>query len=1058
MCAVNHLQDIGQFISKSSYLPLKSVCKDLTNFYQRSPPRIEPDTARSGPARGLVSEILQPSNIVSKTCSSPPRSTPESTLLGQKSETAKLFTVKENINEQGESKESNVHKSINTAFTNKSIFRSDRKCERNVECGDKLQQSFSQLESAEKKTKLDAEHSQSASCRHITPSSRQPSPDMFLSDSEDMSLHREKSEDRLVSHSDISKKSEKKKKCVQDFELHQSNPKCQTPSTCKVQSKPSAAEDKAVLQDESPSSISRSSLKSGSVHRELVEKRKKQGLSERNVEVAVKSCSSIKSKLKDSTKKKKNSDVELHQSPSKTPATSRLPSRDLFLSDDELLHKKSEEGLVLDSESSLSKKSKQKLESGVELSQSSQRIRSTRTRRSRKPSPDLASSAEEDDSLFQIESEDSLVLESESSSSSSSITAPHTSKKRNLELAEMQDDSDEERHLVPQKKQRKKKLNSSVNSKEERSKRKYLRNTGQQYQSSKNKTVPARKWEKPHVCRRLCHEIITDDVAESIFHEYWEQGTHEKRVSYVASRVEICQIKTKRPRLPADHKKAHPKSVSQKYVFHIHGEAKYVCKQTFLRTLGETDSFLRFAVMKKKATVSGVTKQEKRGKHAPRHKIKPETVEEVKQHVLKFPSYKSHYKRAEVGDTRYLPSHLDRRQMYQLYLEAGGTYVSYSTYERIFNTLGRSFKKPHTDTCGKCDSWKEQLKLASDEATQESLQKEWNAHLDRAQAAYDFKKECKIQAENDPSVRVLVFDLEQVLETPLLTSGAVFYLRQLGTYNLTIYDTSSKTTHCYMWSEVDGKRGSNEIASCIFLHCLDEIPNNVKKIYLFSDSTLGQNRNSTLSAMFLTLLQMHSSIRTIEHIFLEVGHTRLEVDSKHSVIERKKDHADKILVPSDWYNLVRRIGASSTHYPNGRFQVTEMKGEFYDFQSFLKGPLVRRTVSTVNEKFVWLATPLLRYDANKPGKVFFKKALEDKGYGCLDFQRAGKAGAYAAGNLQKHLKHLYPAPLPVSVKKKKDLMKLLPLLPASCHDFYKSIPADDTVLSDVSENSSSDSE
>ncbi|KAK3924596.1 hypothetical protein KUF71_012729 [Frankliniella fusca] len=251
---------------------------------------------------------------------------------------------------------------------------------------------------------------------------------------------------------------------------------------------------------------------------------------------------------------------------------------------------------------------------------------------------------------------------------------------------------------------------------------------------------------------------------------------------------------------------------------------------------------------------------------------------------------------------------------------------------------------------------------------------------------------------------------EQVLLRPLTTSPPSYPHSYgalgLSTYNLTIYDSTTKKTHCYMWSEIDGNRGANEIASCIYYHCLDVIPDTVKKIVLFSDSTTGQNRNSILAAMFLLLVQIHASIQTVEHVFLEVGHTRMEVDCKHSIIERKKLHIDKINVPSDWFDLIRKLGEPTPQYPLSRFSVTEMKGE---------------------------------YEAKHPGKVFFKKSLQEKGYSCLDFKRLGKAGKYDAANLSRHRKRLHVKPLPISKEKKNDLLKLLPLIPTSAHDFYKSI-------------------
>ncbi|KAE8740529.1 hypothetical protein FOCC_FOCC013956 [Frankliniella occidentalis] len=703
-----------------------------------------------------------------------------------------------------------------------------------------------------------------------------------------------------------------------------------------------------------------------------------------------------------------------------------------------------------------SSQAENKNNSGVSVENLSPRpIRKTRLKPpTRLSSPDIFASEEEN-----WESEDTLRLESPSSSSSSSLTSKTpTRRKRKLEVAEMIDDSDEERNLVPQKKIRKKKSTSYL-SKEEKSMRQHLRNSGQAYVTYySNKEIGPRKRKQPHVCtRNYCHVTITDDIGESLFTEYWEQASYEKRVAYVAARLKACPIKSRRPRLPPGHKKAHPKSVMWNYYFHIHGEVKQVCKSTFLGTLGETDGFVKFVVINKKRKLSGVTRDGQRGKKSAKHKLTDEKINGVTQHVLKFPSYKSHYKRAEVGDRRYLPSHLNIKQMHQMYLNEGGN-VSYSTYQRIFNTLGRSFRKPPTDTCAKCDAWQQKLEHAPDQVTKEEVQKEWNVHLDRAQAAYDFKRNCKVQAETDETLRVLIFDLEQVLETPLLSAGETFYLRQLSTYNLTIYDTTSKLTLCYMWCELDGNRGANDIASCIFVHFLEEIPDTVKKVVLFSDSTVSQNRNSIVAAMFLTVLQMHCSVRSIEHVFLEAGHTRLEVDSKHSVIDCNKNNVDKICVPSDWYELVRSIGSSNKEFPNGRFKVVEMKGEFYDFQSLLKGPLVKRTITTTKDKFNWLTTPLLRYDVNKPGKVFFKGSLGDNGYGCLDFQRRGKAGEYSAKNLQASLKPIYQEPLPVSTQKKKDLMKLLKLLPPRCHDFYKSISSSDAITDDKDDEDSSSSE
>lgn len=57
-----------------------------------------------------------------------------------------------------------------------------------------------------------------------------------------------------------------------------------------------------------------------------------------------------------------------------------------------------------------------------------------------------------------------------------------------------------------------------------------------------------------------------------------------------------------------------------------------------------------------------------------------------------------------------------------------------------------------------------------------------------ADLAYKLKDMDKNRVKEDPSMRILVFDLQQVLDTPSLTTNVSFYKRLLSTYNLPIRD------------------------------------------------------------------------------------------------------------------------------------------------------------------------------------------------------------------------------------------------------------------------------
>lgn len=74
----------------------------------------------------------------------------------------------------------------------------------------------------------------------------------------------------------------------------------------------------------------------------------------------------------------------------------------------------------------------------------------------------------------------------------------------------------------------------------------------------------------------------------------------------------------------------------------------------------------------------------------------------------------------------------------------------------------------------------------------------------------------------------------------------------------------------------------------------------------------------------------------MHHKFLIPGHTHLECDVDHAVIERAKKRCKfAINHPRDWYQLVRTAGNKNT------FEVQVMNMEsFYDFAELLKGPLI----------------------------------------------------------------------------------------------------------------------
>ena len=130
-----------------------------------------------------------------------------------------------------------------------------------------------------------------------------------------------------------------------------------------------------------------------------------------------------------------------------------------------------------------------------------------------------------------------------------------------------------------------------------------------------------------------------------------------------------------------------------------------------------------------------------------------------------------------------------------------------------------------------------------------------------------------------------------------------YYSRKLCVYNLTVWEGKKPDDgHWFCWPEIEGKRGSNEIASCIF-RCLEKLPSSIHEVSLFSDTCSGQNRNQQMAALMMWYIQRTShDINIITHNFLESVHSMMEVDSMHAAIEHEKKYIDTFTM-HDWRTI-----------------------------------------------------------------------------------------------------------------------------------------------------------
>lgn len=567
--------------------------------------------------------------------------------------------------------------------------------------------------------------------------------------------------------------------------------------------------------------------------------------------------------------------------------------------------------------------------------------------------------------------------------------------------------------------------------------RKSLKTAGKEYTSvSGNKTIPAKKVKAACTCRKRCFEKITFKERQTLFTSFYKLSSSAQN-QFIANSIEEEEKHVQRLRRD-DGKESRRNFTRHYFLTRTDGKKIEVCQVMFLNTFDVTLKKARVVVEKKRSSGSKICSEDKRGKHENHPKVPEDDKLLIKEHINLFPAYQSHYSRSHT-QKKYLSPDLSIAKMHRLYMDYCKERTvkprNESLYRKIFvEEFNVSFHKPKNDTCAKCDKFAMQLKCCENETQRIAIEEEKTKHLNLSESAYESKRRDKEECRNDPGYVVISFDLQKCLPTPYLRSGVSFYKRQLWTFNLTIYQTRGKESSalCYLWNETIAGRGGQEIGSCIYhyLHHLSDNNKTIHTITMYSDSCGGQNRNIYFSTMLLqTVSELQAKGRnlTINHKFLEAGHTHMEADTIHAAIEKtKKRTTAEIELPRDWANLIRLVPRKPP------IKVIEMEqDEFLNFKSILNTHYVHRKKNTSNESIQWLQIKWMQYSTGTEN-ILYKHSFEGD-FKILDISRSHK------NTRQRILPKLQPLnnePLPLSTDKLNDLKALLPYISKTNRMYY----------------------
>ena len=247
-------------------------------------------------------------------------------------------------------------------------------------------------------------------------------------------------------------------------------------------------------------------------------------------------------------------------------------------------------------------------------------------------------------------------------------------------------------------------------------------------------------------------------------------------------------------------------------------------------------------------------------------------------------------------------------------------------------------------------------------------------------------------------------------------------MRKLTLYNLTFYDGVTGKGTCFVWSEVDGKKGSAEIGSIIIKY-LKSLRPEIRHVALFCDSCGGQNRNQFVtSALIFTASSLHFDSISIN--FLEPGHTQMECDSMHSAIETAKRNI-RVFSVDEWMNVMKK---ARRDHP---YEVIRLRyNHFFDIKQLNKDIMKQKNVNTDGDKVNWLEIRTLLFMKGRENLVFYNDGDVNSPMKKFNiFGNVKRGVAYCPVNIPKSLNQLYHNEIPISKSKYNNLNVL-------CIKFY----------------------
>ena len=374
-----------------------------------------------------------------------------------------------------------------------------------------------------------------------------------------------------------------------------------------------------------------------------------------------------------------------------------------------------------------------------------------------------------------------------------------------------------------------------------------------------------------------------------------------------------------------------------------------------------------------------------------------------------LPKIPSHYCRSD-SKKKYLEDNLvkNKAELYKRYVSCcEGKPLSNCVFDEVLEQKNIGIFQPRKDKCDVCCSFQ----------TGNLNQQEYETHIaNKDRARLEKQKDKENGAKGN--CNVLAMDMQAVQLCPRMYASSLYYKQKLRVHNFTVYNLTTHQSTNHWWHECEGKVDAPVFASCIIDYLQTQFKGSEIPIILYSDGCGYQNRNIVLANALLGYSVTNNII--IEQKYLVKGHTQMECDAVHSLIERRLNRRE-IYLPGEYVSLTRQ--ARQKPFP------LDTKYLHHDFFKNYSDPAVQWYQSL---RPVGATVADIRAIQYTPAGVIYVKTDLDSEYTPL---RKGK-------NIPTVIqyKDLYSSKPKISFEKYQQLQEITKVMDSDYHSFYKNLP------------------